>query len=197
MLIMKLLENGKQFTRKIQITTSLLKKTNRAPICHKRKLNESHKEHITSFFDENPSAVIQDAVEDLTRSFEGLEIKKSRVAEFMKEECNLSIKVVTRHPQARNSKTTLEARAKWVQKGMLFMQNYVFLDEAGFDINMRRSRAWSEGGTEAVIESPSARGVSHTIIGAISAFGVVNVSMREPGNVKKRKVVGATKRKVT
>ncbi|KAI8636345.1 hypothetical protein BD408DRAFT_426312, partial [Parasitella parasitica] len=88
------------------------KKTNRTSICHKSKLNESHKEHITSFFDENPSAVIQDAVEDLTRSFEGLEIKKSRVAEFMKEECNLSIKVVTRHPQARNSKTTLEARAK-------------------------------------------------------------------------------------
>ncbi|KAI8643970.1 hypothetical protein BD408DRAFT_413860, partial [Parasitella parasitica] len=72
-----------------------------------KALNESHKEHITSFLDENPSAVIQDAVEDLTRSFEGLEIKKSRVAEFMKEECNLSIKV------ARNSKTTLEARAKW------------------------------------------------------------------------------------
>jgi phosphate/sulfate permease len=36
---------------------------------------------------------------------------------------------------------------------------------------------------------------SHTIIGAISAFGVVNVSIRDPGNVKKRKVVGTTKRK--
>lgn len=60
---------------------------------------------------------------------------------------------------------------------------------------MRRSRAWSRRGIQAIIESPSARGVSHTVIGAVSAFGVVNVSMRETGNVKKRRVVGATKQK--
>ncbi|KAG2192806.1 hypothetical protein INT47_005353 [Mucor saturninus] len=82
----------------------------------------------------------------------------------MKEDCNLSIKVVTRHPVARNSNKTLEARAKfveeWPAKGMDFMTNCVFLDESGFDINMRRSRDW------------------------------------DPGNVKRRKVVGATKRKV-
>lgn len=117
----------------------------------------------------------------------------------MKEECNLSIKVVTRYPTARNSSKTLEARAKfveeWVQKGMLYMQNCVFLDKSGFDINMHRLRAWSQDGTQAMIESPSARAVSHTIIGGISAFGVVNVSIRDPGNVKKRKIVGATKRK--
>ncbi|KAI8636171.1 hypothetical protein BD408DRAFT_426540 [Parasitella parasitica] len=88
------------------------KKTDITSICYKSKLNESHKERITSFFDENPSAFIQDAVEDLTRSFKGLEIKKSRVGEFMKEECNLGIKVVTRLPQASNSKTTLETHAK-------------------------------------------------------------------------------------
>lgn len=60
---------------------------------------------------------------------------------------------------------------------------------------MHRSRAWSRRGTQAIIESTSARGVSHTVIGAVSSFGVVNVSMRETGSVKKRKVVGATKRK--
>ncbi|KAL4206346.1 hypothetical protein AB4K20DRAFT_1871527 [Rhizopus microsporus] len=64
--------------------------SNRAP----SQLNENHKMHLINFFDENPSAVIQDAVENLTKSFEGLEIKKSRVAEFMKEDCNLSIKLL-------------------------------------------------------------------------------------------------------
>lgn len=81
-------------------------------------------------------------------------------------------------------------------ENILFMQNCVFLDEAGFDINMHRSKAWSRRGTQAIIESPSARGVSNTVIGAVSSFGVVNMSVREPGNVKKRRVVGATKRKV-
>ncbi|CEP18324.1 hypothetical protein [Parasitella parasitica] len=128
-----------------------------------------------------------DAVEDLIQSFEGLD-KKSRVAEFMKEECNLSIKVITRHPVARNSKETLDARTQfvkeWIQeKRMLYMQNCVFLDESGFDINMRRSRAWSARGTQAVRESPSARAVSHTVIGAVSAFGVVV-------GAKKRKAPG-------
>ncbi|KAG1054585.1 hypothetical protein G6F43_003415 [Rhizopus delemar] len=156
--------------------------------------------HLINFFDENPSAVIQDAVENLTKSFEGLEIKKSRVAEFMKEDYNLSIKVVNRHLKDRNSQKTLEARANWIEewqnKGLHFMKNCVFLDEAGFDVNMRRSRGWTQRGKPAIEERASARGVSHTVIGAVSALGVVNVSMREPGNVKKRRVVGAKKRKV-
>ena len=81
------------------------------------------------------------------------------------------------------------------QRGMLYMQNCVFLDESGFDINMRRSRVWSKRGTQVIIESSSVRAASHTIIGAVSAFGVVNVNIQDPGNIKKRRVVGATKRK--
>ncbi|KAI9330548.1 hypothetical protein BD770DRAFT_432631 [Pilaira anomala] len=158
------------------------KKTNRTPNRPKSQLNDQHKMHLINFFDDDPSAVIQDAVENLVKSFEGLEIKKSRVAEFMKEECNLSIKVATRHPVGRNKQTTLDARAifveEWLQKGMSYMENCVFLDESGFDINMRRTRAWSRRGTEAIIESPSARGISHTIIGAVSAFGVVNLTVK-------------------
>jgi transposase len=176
-----------------------LKKTNRTPNRPVSQLNENHKKHLISFFDENPSAYIQDAVDDLTTSFAGLEIRKSRVAEFMKEECNLSIKTVSRHPVARNSEKTMQERAEWVQKwindGMDYLKNCIFIDESGFDINMRRSRGWAARGSPAVITTPSARAVSHTIIGAISAFGVVNISLREPGNVKRRKVVGATKRK--
>lgn len=60
---------------------------------------------------------------------------------------------------------------------------------------MRRSRGWSKRGTQAVVKTPSARGVTHAVIGAISAIGVVNLSMRESRNVKRKKVVGATKRK--
>jgi transposase-like protein len=69
-----------------------LKKTNRTSNRAPSQLNEQHKAHLVDFFDENPSAVIQDAVDSLTKSFEGLQIKKSRVAEFMKDDCNLSKK---------------------------------------------------------------------------------------------------------
>lgn len=102
--------------------------------------------YLTNFFDENPVAVIRDAVENLTKSFEGLQIKKSQVAEFMKEEFNISIKVVTRHPVARNSESTFEVCAefveKWItQKDTFNMLNCVFLYEPDFDINMSRSKA--------------------------------------------------------
>ncbi|KAG2209421.1 hypothetical protein INT47_008263 [Mucor saturninus] len=175
------------------------KKTNLGSSRPVSQLDERHKTHLVRFFDEDASATIQDAVENLTATFEGLQIKITRVAEFMREECNLSIKVVSRHPVGRNKEATLQARANWVDhwigNGMDYLNNYIFVDESGFDINMRRSRGWSQRGTEAIITTPSARGVSHTVIGAISAIGVVNLSMRESGNVKRRKVVGATKRK--
>ena len=66
---------------------------------------------MIEFFDDNQSAIIQDAADNLTKSFEGLEIKKSRVAEFIKEDYNLSVKFFTSHSAARNSSRTLEARA--------------------------------------------------------------------------------------
>lgn len=40
-------------------------------------------------------------------------------------------------------------------------------------------------------------GNSHTVLGAISAVGAINVCLRQPGNSHKRRVVCARKRKVT
>ncbi|KAG2209691.1 hypothetical protein INT47_001837 [Mucor saturninus] len=158
------------------------KKTNLGSNRPVSQLDERHKTHLVQFFDEDASATIQDA--------------SSRV---YKRKCNLSIKVVCRHPVGRNKEAALQARANWVDHwigdGMDYLNNCIFVDESGFDINMRRSRGWSQRGTEAIITTPSVRGVSHTVIGAISAIGVVNLSMRESGNVKRRKVAGATKRK--
>lgn len=110
------------------------------------------------------------------------------MSEFIKDECNLSIKVISKHPTARNSPAVIEKRAVWVkewlEKRMIYLQNCVFLDESGFDINMTRERAWSTREEPAVVETPSGRATSHTVLGAISSVGVVNVSMRESGNVK-------------
>ena len=119
----------------------------------------------------------------------------------MKEECNLSLKIVSCHAIARNCEKTLEAHAawlkEWTEKGINFLNNCIFVDESGFDINMRRSRGWSAKGSAAIVETPSTKANSQTVLGAISAFGVVNLTMRESGNIKRRKVVGATKRKAT
>jgi hypothetical protein len=119
----------------------------------------------------------------------------------MKKDCNLNIKAVSRHHFARSSEKSLNARAEWLEKwvysGMDYLKNCVFIDESRFDINMRRSRNWAARDPPVVVTSPSAKAVLHTIIGTISAFSIVNISLREAGNVKKRKVVGVTKKKAT
>ncbi|KAI9265456.1 hypothetical protein EDC94DRAFT_604924 [Helicostylum pulchrum] len=109
----------------------------------------------------------------------------------MKEECNLNIKVVSRHPHAINKEENLQKRADWVEKwienGMDYLKNYVFVDESGFDINIRRSRGWSPRGSKTITETPSTKATSHSVFGAISTVGVVNMKLRESGNVKRRK----------
>lgn len=56
---------------------------------------------------------------------------------------------------------------------------------------MRRTRGSAPRDKPAIEKTLSAKGVSHTIVDAISAYGVVNISLRRLGYVKKRKAVGA------
>lgn len=94
----------------------------------------------------------------------------------------------------------MEARAKFVQewsaKGMHYTHNCVFLDESGFDKICVVQELGHVEELPPLLNHPLLKGVSHTVIGAVSAFGVVYLSIRDPGNVKRRKVVGATNRKI-
>ncbi|ORZ18087.1 hypothetical protein BCR42DRAFT_490731 [Absidia repens] len=132
------------------------KKTKPGP---KSRLGDEHKRHLIEFIDDNPSAIIDQAVDSLTKQFEGLVIKKTVVHEFMKNECNLSLKKAHFHPLARNSNATIEKRYEWVLKWMNtdmdFTTNCVFIDEAAFNINQRRTFAWAEKGDTPIIRQPN------------------------------------------
>ena len=79
---------------------------------------------------------------------------------------------------------------------MDYLSNCVFVDEAAFHINMKRSYAWSKKGSRAIVKVPKTRAMTTTILGAISPFGVVNVSVRRPKAMapsKKRKTAGSSR----
>lgn len=59
---------------------------------------------------------------------------------------------------------------------MNYLTNCVFVDEAGFNINMRSHNARSVRGTPEIVETPT----THTILGATTAQGVISVEIREP-----------------
>ncbi|KAG2197963.1 hypothetical protein INT47_002990 [Mucor saturninus] len=97
----------------------------------------------------------------------------SRVAKFMKEQYNLSMKVVSRHPVARNKEGNFQRRADWVEK---WVQN-----------------GWSPRSLESMTETPSTKATSHTVLGAISAIYVVNIKLMESGVLKRKKVMNFPK----
>ncbi|KAG2198710.1 hypothetical protein INT47_005395 [Mucor saturninus] len=71
---------------------------------------------------------------------------------------------------------------------MDYLSNCIFLDEL--------STARSAKGTPAIVTTLSIRAVNHTILGATSAMGVVNIEMRLSNmKLKRIKVDGARKRK--
>ncbi|ORE19834.1 hypothetical protein BCV71DRAFT_262559 [Rhizopus microsporus] len=156
-------------------------------------LTEEHKTTVINFIDANPSAAVVEVTEHLLKRFHDLKVSCSTVYNFMRSECNLSLKKADFHSIQRNSPAKMEERHDWVRKwentDMNFLTNCVFLDESAFDINMKRSRAWSKKGTRAIVTRPTTRANTTTILGAISAAGLITIG------VKKKKSRPAKKRK--
>ncbi|KAG1039069.1 hypothetical protein G6F43_012582 [Rhizopus delemar] len=132
-------------------------------------LNEEHKSTAVNFIDANPSATVVEVTEHLLKRFHGLKVSRSTVNNFMRRECNLSLKKVDFHSIERNSPAKIEERHDWVRKwenmDMNLLMNCVFLDESAFDINMKRFRAWSKKGTRAIVTRPTTRANTASIWG--------------------------------
>lgn len=69
---------------------------------------------------------------------------------------------------------------KWKDSDLDFDRYCVFIDEAGFNINMRNSWARSTIGAPAIVEIEKIRSPSHTIIGAIHSSSVIHVAIKKP-----------------
>lgn len=157
----------------------------------RRILTEEHVKAVIDFIDAIPSAAVAEVTEYVMQQIDGLKLTNSTVYSLMRRECNLSVKQAEFHSVERNSPVKIEERHDWVRKweqtDMNFLTNCVFLDESAFHINMKRTRAWSKKGTPAIATVLTTRAKTTTILGAISASGLIKVSLRVPRPVKKRK----------
>lgn len=86
--------------------------------------------------------------------------------------------------EIRNSLKNMDTRFDWFMKwkdtNLDYTKNCVFIDEAGFNINMRNNWARSASETPAVVKIPKTRAISHTIIGAIHSTSVLHILLKKP-----------------
>ncbi|KAG1058139.1 hypothetical protein G6F43_000083 [Rhizopus delemar] len=112
----------------------------------------------------------------------------------MTTQCNLSIKQAQFQPVERNSEEKIQQRYDWVQKwqqtDLDFITNCVFLNESAFHVNLKRGMVWSKKRTPAIVTVPMTKAKTTSILGAISATDLINVSLRVPKRIKKKIKLG-------
>ena len=107
----------------------------------------------------------------------------------------MTLKKLEKIPAARNSERVLKLRRERIEEWeaipeLDFAKNCVFIDEAGFNLHTQRNYGRSRKGTPAKGIVPTAKGITITILGAISQAGVIDISLKKPQAVsmsKKRK----------
>jgi transposase len=171
----------------------------------KSSFTTKHNEHLQGLLDNDPQLFSDDIMKSLTEQFEGFTISKSQLNNHLRNTMLITIKKPLFEPEIRNSPENMETRFEWFMKwkdfNLDFTKNCVFIDEAGFHINMRNNWARSKKGSPAIVKRPKTRAITHTIIGAIHSSSVVHVVMKKPppskekqSISKKRKANSGTKR---
>ncbi|OAD76844.1 hypothetical protein PHYBLDRAFT_165344 [Phycomyces blakesleeanus NRRL 1555(-)] len=128
--------------------------------------------------------------------FSGLQITKSAIQKHLVKKCALTMKKLEKLPEKRDDVSTIVMRRdrilEWQQLADFnYLSNCVFIDEAGFNMHIKRTFGRSVSGTPAKTTVLTQRGVSITILSAMCERGIVSLSLKKPTAVatkKKRKL---------
>ncbi|KAG2206871.1 hypothetical protein INT47_007628 [Mucor saturninus] len=135
-----------------------------------------HKQYLIDFIDENPTAVLNEALESLAQKFPGLNAKKTHIQEFMKNECNIKV-LKTDVPNRKEIKMNLQNRIQWVNQwshtDLDYMKNCVFIECPRLDVVMK------SGGLP--YKKSGLNVTPRYFFVAVSAVGIVETCMFHPG----------------
>ncbi|OAD81195.1 hypothetical protein PHYBLDRAFT_138734 [Phycomyces blakesleeanus NRRL 1555(-)] len=161
-----------------------------------QKLFQAHSAFFLKFFKNKPDATLEQARIAVMEEFSGLQITKSAIQKHLVKKCALTMKKLEKLPEKRDDVNIIEMRRdrilEWQQLvDFNYLSNCVFIDEAGFNMHIKRTFGCSVSGTPAKTTVPTQRGVSITILGAMCERGIVSLSLKKPTAVatkKKRKL---------
>ncbi|KAG2215655.1 hypothetical protein INT45_008403 [Circinella minor] len=188
---------GQHYVRQYKIDNELpvIMTGAKKPLGRPPTLISEHTAFLIEYYDKHVDAVLFEARDALYEQFTDISITLSGLHKHLVDKAGLTLKKLDKLPLARVTEKTLDKRAELITRWnndseFDFEKRCVFIDEAGFNLHIRRNFGRSKKGTPARAVVPTQRGVSVTILGAICELGVINVSLRKPQAVqssKKRK----------
>ncbi|KAG2216845.1 hypothetical protein INT45_013989 [Circinella minor] len=187
--LIDLIQNFARFRDGEAYLPSQLKKPGRP---HSVLTNE-HSLFLQDLYDKNPSATLKQAQDQLWERFT-VAITQSGLQKHLVKCCGLTMKKLKKVTAYRNLLETIKKKMNWVfnmDKENINYDEYNFIDEAGFNLHLRRTFGRSKKGQPAKEGVSNNRGVNVSILGAIAAEGIVNLSLIKPQAVttsKKRKL---------
>ncbi|OAD72936.1 hypothetical protein PHYBLDRAFT_65136 [Phycomyces blakesleeanus NRRL 1555(-)] len=107
-----------------------------------------------------------------------MKFRQREISFQTKHSSNLWEKIAKKKNQQRYN-----SAQKWEQTDLDFTTNCVFLNESAFPINLKRDIARSKKDNPTIITVPTAKANKTSKLGAISATGLINVSLRENSGV--------------
>lgn len=130
----------------------------------------------------------------LRSTFDDVKAGVSTIYKFITRKLKFSVKRISKWAMRRGLDDVKQQRYDWATEykdKLDFNKNCVFIDEAGFNISMRREYGWSAVGEKAVIKVPVTKGVNVSFLGAICSKGCIDLKARSQSKTvanKKRKI---------
>ncbi|KAI5969538.1 hypothetical protein CANMA_001418, partial [Candida margitis] len=149
----------------------------------KHILTEDHKLFLKELVLSDPTVTVNFFLDKLRSTFGGVKASESTIYNFLTKVCKFSLKRLSKWAMRRDSPELKQQRFEWALENKDktdLEKNCVFIDEAGFNISMRREYGWSKVGEKAVLKVPVTRGLNVSFLGAISPKGCIDLKVRLP-----------------
>jgi transposase len=155
-------------------------------------LTEEHSKFLVDYVKKNTTAVLDGLKLKLCEKFEGLKISISAIHKHLVHKHNITLKKFEKIPAARNSDRVIALRKAIIEQyksdtDMDFSKNCIFIDAVGFNLHTQRNHCRSLKGTPAKSTVPTGKGVTFTILGAISQAGIINIGVKKPELASKKR----------
>jgi transposase len=166
--------------RRFEITgsTELLKRGG----AKNHKMTQSAYEALDAWVDERPDLTLAQLSAKLFETFH-ISVSNQSVSNALTK-IGFTVKLLRTIPMSRNTPSTLQARKDFAQRFLAEApddsRNIVWIDEAGFNLHLRRKFGRARIGQRASIELPNSQGRNISVCAAMSCDGFLHERLR-PG----------------